>query len=109
MSTTNEDCDCEYHSGGCVISEAPPEGWKCHCQYKVSTGLERCHTNLYLILMSYFGMFREPGLVEPMLSSVTLMRCAQGSATLMSAARRGEGIVGATREPWLMGITNCKE
>ena len=21
-----KDCDCDYHSGGCVISKAPPEG-----------------------------------------------------------------------------------
>ena len=23
-----KDCDCDYHSGGCVISKAPPEGNK---------------------------------------------------------------------------------
>ena len=36
MPASNEDCDCDYHPGGCIISAAPPEGWKCHCQYKVS-------------------------------------------------------------------------
>ncbi|PQK13548.1 hypothetical protein BB8028_0004g04790 [Beauveria bassiana] len=27
-------CDCDYHPGGCVISKAPKEGWKCKCRYK---------------------------------------------------------------------------
>jgi hypothetical protein len=36
MPNHNEDCDCAYHPGGCVISTAPPEGWKCYCQYKAS-------------------------------------------------------------------------
>merc|ERR1712133_235511 len=27
-------CDCDYHPGGCTISQAPPEGWKCKCRYK---------------------------------------------------------------------------
>jgi len=27
------DCDCDYYPGGCIISEAPPSGFKCRCLY----------------------------------------------------------------------------
>merc|ERR1712096_85915 len=27
-------CDCDYHPGGCIISTAPKEGWKCVCEYQ---------------------------------------------------------------------------
>jgi hypothetical protein len=27
-------CDCDYHSGGCSISQAPPPNTACHCTYK---------------------------------------------------------------------------
>ena len=30
----NVDCDCDYHSGGCTISEVAPPGSACHCIYK---------------------------------------------------------------------------
>merc|ERR1711963_1275274 len=28
------DCDCDYHPGGCLISVAAPEGFKCRCVYR---------------------------------------------------------------------------
>ncbi|XP_064092233.1 uncharacterized protein LOC135205469 [Macrobrachium nipponense] len=28
------DCDCQYYSGGCLIHEPAPYGWKCVCAYK---------------------------------------------------------------------------
>eukprot|EP00092_Neocalanus_flemingeri_P073406 GFUD01090554.1.p1 GENE.GFUD01090554.1~~GFUD01090554.1.p1 ORF type:complete len:103 (-),score=18.69 GFUD01090554.1:141-449(-) len=41
-------CDCDYHPGGCVISVAPPDGWKCFCQYKgawtCSAYAQQCNT-----------------------------------------------------------------
>lgn len=27
-------CDCDYHSGGCLIATAPPAGKLCHCIYR---------------------------------------------------------------------------
>ncbi|XP_053404444.1 dermonecrotic toxin LdSicTox-alphaIB3b-like [Mercenaria mercenaria] len=27
-------CDCDYHRGGCTISQAPPSNTACHCSYK---------------------------------------------------------------------------
>ncbi|XP_057376657.1 uncharacterized protein LOC130697880 [Daphnia carinata] len=27
-------CDCDYHSGGCVISQPAPPGSACRCSYK---------------------------------------------------------------------------
>ena len=33
-SVEMEACDCDYHSGGCVISRGAPAGSKCKCIYK---------------------------------------------------------------------------
>lgn len=33
-STASMTCDCNYHSGGCTISRAAPQGMACHCEYK---------------------------------------------------------------------------
>jgi len=30
----NDDCDCDYHAGGCSISKAAPEHTACKCSYK---------------------------------------------------------------------------
>ena len=30
----NPKCDCDYASGGCYISVAPPIGYTCKCYYK---------------------------------------------------------------------------
>merc|ERR1711973_960115 len=34
------DCDCDYHLGGCAISQAPPKGWKCVCVFDI---VWHCH------------------------------------------------------------------
>ena len=33
-STSGFDCDCDYHPGGCTISQAAPSGFACKCRYK---------------------------------------------------------------------------
>ena len=32
----NDDCDCDYHKGGCSISKAAPKHTACKCSYKGS-------------------------------------------------------------------------
>jgi len=36
------DCDCKEASGGCIISLAPPYGYRCECMYKVLLGFRYC-------------------------------------------------------------------
>merc|ERR1712080_189962 len=32
--TTERNCECEYGSGGCRVTSAPPAGYSCHCRYQ---------------------------------------------------------------------------